>query len=68
MIKSGKCPKCEKVMPHISLETIDIHVGFKNEWKGVSYSCPLCRTVISVSIDPIALKADTVNEIKKPGR
>ena len=32
-------------------------------WRCVSYCCPYCNTVLGVQIDPVALKADTINEL-----
>lgn len=62
---TGKCPKCEKLIPHVTLQAITIKTALigGTDWLGVSYQCPFCRTVLSVSIDPIALKSDTVTEI-----
>jgi len=31
--------------------------------RGVAYSCPRCSTVISVGIDPMALKSDMVHQV-----
>lgn len=28
------------------------------KYKGVSYSCPICGSVLSVAMDPVALEAD----------
>ncbi|MGD1153990.1 MAG: hypothetical protein ABR911_14105 [Syntrophales bacterium] len=63
MINTGKCPKCEKVVYNLKLEAIKINVSFHPRWLGVSYLCPLCNTVLGVSIDPIAIKTDIVNEV-----
>lgn len=62
---TGKCPKCEKIIGHASLQPIDIKENFaRSSWLGVSMQCPFCNTVLSVGIDPIALKTDIVNEVK----
>jgi hypothetical protein len=47
----------------VDLTKIDIMVGGKPTWIGVSYSCPSCQVVLSVGFDPIALKSDAVKEI-----
>lgn len=65
----GKCPKCEQIVTHVNCDDVDIQVAFGNTWKGVSYNCPHCHTVLSVQMDPIAIKTDTVNQITgKPHR
>jgi len=63
MINIGKCPKCEKILNSVNLEAIDIKEGFQSAWHGVSYCCPLCHTVLSVQIDPVALKTDIIEGI-----
>lgn len=32
-------------------------------WNGVAYSCPQCNAVLSVQIDPVAIKTDTINGV-----
>ncbi len=61
---ASKCPKCEKMMTYIRGDTMDIKVGSAS-YKGVTYSCPYCFNAISVQMDPIALKADTVSGVAK---
>jgi hypothetical protein len=65
MISTGKCPKCESIVTRVNLESLDVYVGMQNQWKGVSYLCPYCRTVLCVGIDPVALKIDTANDLLK---
>jgi phage FluMu protein Com len=64
-IHNGKCPKCDQVMTFVNFQGVDAKEPFGNSWNAVSYQCPHCRTVLSVEIDPIALKADLVNELFK---
>jgi hypothetical protein len=59
----NKCPKCEKVIIQFRINTVVGAMPFKNKWNCVSICCPYCHTVLSVQIDPIAIKADTVNEL-----
>jgi hypothetical protein len=60
----GKCPKCEKIVSSVSGNPVDVRVG-TGVWKGISYQCPLCNTVLGVQIDPVALKTDIVDEIAR---
>ena len=58
----GKCPRCEKACGSIKLEEVDASVPFGDTiWKAVNYLCPWCNTILSTSIDPVALKTDIVN-------
>jgi phage FluMu protein Com len=61
---NGKCPKCEKIIVKVALQAVTIGPMFGGpEWLGVSYQCPSCQTVLSVGIDPVALKNDLVKEL-----
>jgi hypothetical protein len=60
----AKCPKCELAIANIKGEKIKVEIG-KSTWRGVSYVCPHCDSVLGVQADPIALKADIVDELKK---
>jgi hypothetical protein len=65
MTNQGKYPKCEKFVERVIIETISVEKDPQNKWKGVSFLCPKCKTVLSVSIDPIAIKTDIVNAIQR---
>jgi hypothetical protein len=59
---SGKCPKCENIVASVVIDDVNVSAG-TNSWRGITYLCPSCRTILGVGIDPIALKADTVREV-----
>ena len=61
----GNCPKCEKSLTSVTIEDVKVVVSLQHKWNGISYLCPYCRTILSVGIDPIALKSDTVAEVVK---
>jgi uncharacterized protein with PIN domain len=61
-INSGKCPKCETTISKVGWETIEIEGGTKTR-RGVSYYCLSCHAVLSVEIDPYALKTELVDEL-----
>jgi len=65
MSNVGKCPKCEKTLDKIHIESIDVIVRSLPKWPGISYVCPFCDSIISVGIDPIALKNEIAEKIKK---
>ena len=59
---SALCPSCEAPVSRVKLHAVTVQaVGAT--WNGVSYSCPSCLHVLSVGIDPIAIKSDLVEEI-----
>ncbi|SBW12699.1 conserved hypothetical protein [uncultured Alphaproteobacteria bacterium] len=59
---TGKCPKCEATLNNVNINAIDINEGLRPRFKGVTYTCPYCHTVLGVGVDPFALKNDTVKE------
>lgn len=61
---SGKCPHCKTALMRATASKIEIQSGGA-KFLGVSYSCPSCSAVLSVELDPLALKADLVSELKK---
>ena len=60
---SGKCPKCEKIIGRVTIDQIDALTQRGDAFNAVSYLCPHCRAVLSVQIDPLSLKADTVEDL-----
>ena len=60
-MNSGKCPKCGEIVSSVRIEDLDVNLGPGINWQGVSYCCPSCDTVLSVQIDPVALKTDIIN-------
>jgi hypothetical protein len=60
-----KCPKCERLITTLNLDPVDLHVTGGNSWKGNAYSCPWCNSVLSATIDQLAVKIDTIAELKK---
>ena len=62
-INKGKCPKCDNHITKATLEEIVLDYSPFAQYKGVSCICPHCSYVISVFMDPMALKFDTVNEV-----
>ena len=61
-----KCPQCDKIIDHAYVTSIDIKedVLKGTTFEGVAYSCPHCRAVISLSIDPIAIKTSIINAVE----
>ena len=64
MIHSATCPHCQRTIASATVENIKIN-GVGSEYKGVSYSCPSCHAVLSISMDQIALNVDLVKRLLK---
>jgi hypothetical protein len=58
----GKCPYCGSAVLAVVLNEVSV-LALATNWRGVTYSCQACSAVLSVGIDPIAVKADLVDEI-----
>ena len=59
----GTCPKCGNTVTNVRIEDVDVIPGPYDRWRGIKYVCPSCDCVLSVAIDPVALKTDVVEEI-----
>lgn len=64
MIHSGKCQQCKTTVNRANAEPIEIKVG-KEKYKGISYFCPSCHSVLSVSMDPLGLNQNLVIRLMK---
>jgi hypothetical protein len=63
IIPTGLCPGCQEIVTHLEVEAINAQKMLNGSWNAISFLCPLCRTILGVQIDPVALQVDTVNEI-----
>jgi hypothetical protein len=62
---AGKCPKCGAAVQRAVLELVPISAGIgRQNWPGVTLSCPSCNTVLGAAFDPTELKQEITNEIK----
>lgn len=61
----GLCPHCNQLITWVSLEGMTASVAGGAQWRAVSYLCPLCRKIISVGIDPISVKTEILDAIRK---
>lgn len=59
----GECPHCEKVLTYVNFGEIRIGAPLTDGWRGISYVCPYCGSLLGIGVDPVALKSDTVSEI-----
>ncbi len=61
-----KCPKCEAAFVAPSMRAFTSSVPFGNmKWNCIAFCCPTCETIFSAQIDPIAIKTDTITELKR---
>lgn len=58
-----KCSKCNRNITSVEVKYIDINENMEPKWKWVSYVCPNfdCQSIISVGINPIAIKTDVID-------
>jgi hypothetical protein len=57
------CPKCDELVTTTTLHPITAYASSGGSWNVVAYLCPSCDCVLSVGIDPVGLKKDTVAEV-----
>ena len=58
-----KCPKCEKVLAGIAVKEVRGCAGDR-VWHCVSLNCSRCGTSLGVQLDPLAIKAELMDEVR----
>ena len=50
------------ILSNVEVQSITIGTALQAQYKGVAYVCPMpmCSKIISIQMDPIALKSDTI--------
>lgn len=61
----GNCPKCNNMVSRINLNEVNSSSFVGTSWRTITLNCPSCNAILGAQIDPIAIKTDTVNEIKR---
>jgi predicted nucleic acid-binding Zn-ribbon protein len=59
-----KCPKCGEVVTGVSVKEVRGCALGGRVWQCVSLNCSRCETSLGVQIDPLAIKAALVDEIR----
>ena len=61
----NKCPKCDKQINNVDAEKVEIVMSLKDKYHGYSYSCPHCRSVLSIEMSPLTLRDDISTQLRK---
>ena len=69
MVHAGICPHCEKKITNVKVQDVDMKYDIRVQWRGYSYQCPSCKSVLGVQMNPITLnkklKDDILKELEK---
>jgi hypothetical protein len=65
LITPPKCPKCEGSISSVEIRPMTASLDLSTAYKGAAYCCPNCSAVLSFEMDPIALKAELIKNLKK---
>jgi uncharacterized protein YlaI len=69
MIHTGICPHCKKRIADVNVQDVDMKYDLMVQWRGYSYQCPSCKSVLGVQMNPLTLnhnlKKDILEELKK---
>jgi uncharacterized protein with PIN domain len=61
-MNQGKCPKCARVLT--SVETDDVEMKVHHAiYRGLSYYCPDCKTVLGVGLNPVTIREEIIKKI-----
>jgi hypothetical protein len=60
----SKCPKCDRVISTVSINTHSgLHAGTR--YPCLSFDCPSCGAVLSITFDPYRLSELIAQEVRK---
>lgn len=57
------CPKCGASIKQVHMAEVEAKSDHGPSLRGVTYSCLHCFHVLSVGLDPMAIKSDMVKQI-----
>ncbi len=57
------CPECNAMVSHLNIQEMTSAALFGTEWRTIAFLCPTCQKILSIQIDPIAIKTDIINAI-----
>jgi uncharacterized protein (UPF0212 family) len=57
------CPHCKNKVTRVFIEVVTLNDEQAGDWRGITYSCPVCDSVLSVSFDPVAMETDLVKRV-----
>jgi len=60
----GKCPHCNALITYVNIVEMIPSAFMGTQLRTIAYVCPMCQKIINAQIDPMAIKVDTVNELK----
>ena len=64
MIHQGTCPKCDKRILHVHIESVFGMVEGESKARCLSYCCIHCKTVLGVQIDPRGKRRNKAEKAK----
>jgi len=59
---TGKCPKCGSLVAKLDGHLVDVHVGIKDTFRVITYSCTSCHAVLGCQMDPTALECEVADK------
>lgn len=48
----GVCPHCKANITDVTIASVTLEASNLSTFRGLSYSCPHCQSVLNVGIDP----------------
>ena len=60
---AAMCPECNSTVSHLNIEEMTSSAFFGTQWRTIGFVCPSCQKILSIQIDPIAIKTDIINAV-----
>ena len=61
---AAMCPQCNATISHLNIQEMISSGLLGPQWRTIAFLCPICQKILSIQIDPIAIKTDIINAIK----
>jgi hypothetical protein len=61
---AAMCPECNTTISHLNIQEMTSSAPFGTEWRTIAFLCPMCQKILSIQIDPIAIRTDIINAIE----
>lgn len=60
---AATCPECNSLVSHLNIQEMTSSAFFGTQWRTIAFVCPTCQKILSIQIDPIAIRTDIINAI-----
>lgn len=61
----SRCPRCDKPITPVSIQAVEGTAPVGTRFRCIALDCPHCGAVLGAQLDPLAIRNDIVNALRK---